>query len=189
MTTTIHLRAESPGDVDAIEAVTAEAFAHAPHSAHTEQFIVRALRARGQLAVSLVAVECGSQVDGDLDGEVRGVERIVGHVAVSPVTLHPAPAAGDGWYGLGPVSVLPPFQGQGIGTQLVQQALAQLRALPGAAGCVVLGEPAYYARFGFKVAPALVLPGVPPAYFMALALAGTLPAGTVQYSQAFEARA
>lgn len=189
MATHIHLRAESPGDAAAIEAATLEAFAHAPHSSHTEQFIVRALRTRGELVVSLVAVERGPQVDGDLDGEVRGVERIVGHVAASPVVLQPRPAGGGHWYGLGPVSVLPPFQGLGIGMQLVRQALAQLRGLSGAAGCVVLGEPAYYARFGFQADPALVLPGVPPSYFMAIALAGALSAGTVQYSPAFEARA
>lgn len=185
--TTFHLRPELPGDAPAIDAVTIAAFAQAQHSLHTEQFIVRALRACGQLAVSLVAVERGAEVDGDLDGEVQGVEHIVGHVAISPVSLDPAP--GGGWYGLGPISVSPVCQGRGIGAQLVRQALAQLRALPGAAGCVLLGEPAYYARFGFRAEPALVLPGVPPEYFMALAFTGPVPAGTVQYSQAFEARA
>ena len=185
--TTIHLRPELPGDAPAIEAVTVAAFEHAQHSSHTEQFIVRALRERGQLAVSLVAMERRTEVDGDLDGEVQGIEQIVGHVAISPVTVDPAPAGG--WYGLGPISVLPSCQGKGIGAQLMRQALAQLRALPGAAGCVLLGEPAYYTRFGFRAEPALVLPGVPPEYFMALAFTGPVPAGTVQYSDAFEAKA
>lgn len=186
--TTIHLRPELPGDASAIEAVTIAAFAHAAHTSHTEQFIVRELRALGQLTVSLVAMEQGAEVDGDLDGEVAGVERIVGHVAVSPVTIAPAPAGGT-WYGLGPLSVLPPYQGQGIGSQLMRQALEGLRALPQAAGCVVLGEPAYYTRFGFCGEPALVLPGVPPGYFMAVGFAGQVPAGVVQYSAAFDATA
>lgn len=185
--TTIHLRPELTGDEQAIEAVTVAAFEHAPHSSHTEQFIVRELRALGQLAVALVAVEQGAEVDGDLDGEVQGLEHIVGHVAISPVGLDPAPAGG-GWYGLGPISVVPAYQGRGIGAQLMRQALAQLQALPGAAGCVVLGDPAYYTRFGFRAEPALVLPGVPPEYFMALAFAGPVPAGTVRYSEAFDAK-
>ncbi len=190
--TTIHLRPELPGDACAIEAVTIAAFAHAAHTSHTEQFIVRELRALGQLAVSLVAVEQGAEVDGDLEGDVEGVGhsvgRIVGHVAVSPVTIAPAPAGGA-WYGLGPLSVLPPYQGQGIGSQLMRLALERLRALPQAAGCVVLGEPAYYTRFGFRGEPALVLPGVPPGYFMAIVFAGQVPAGVVQYSAAFDATA
>lgn len=129
---------------------------------------MRALRGAGQLSVSLVA---------EADGAV------VGHVAASPVTL----SGGErGWYGLGPVSVTPAWQGRGIGSRLVRQALDVLRAR-GAAGCVVLGEPGYYGRFGFAAAPALVLPGVPPAYFQALAFAGAVPAGTVAYHAAFTA--
>ena len=68
----IHIRQETPADAQAIEAVTIAAFEHAAHTSHTEQFIVRALRARGQLTVSLVAIED---------------ERLVGHVAVSPVRI------------------------------------------------------------------------------------------------------
>jgi putative acetyltransferase len=166
----ITIRHEAPSDTQAIEALTAAAFRDATHASHTEQFIVNALRRAGQLSVSLVA-EDGKQ--------------IVGHVAISPVRIT------DGsprWYGLGPISVAPERQGQGIGSQLMQEALAALRNM-GAAGCVVLGEPAYYGRFGFAATPALTYPGVPPQYFQALSFGATMPAGTVAYHAAFDATA
>jgi putative acetyltransferase len=165
----LQLRREAPGDAEAIEAVTVAAFLDAPHTEHTEQFIVRALRAAGQLSVSLVA-------------EHEGV--IVGHVAISPVTVSDG---ANNWFGLGPVSVIPSHQGRGIGSQLVTQALAELRDR-GAAGCVVLGEPGYYGRFGFRTVPRLTLPGVPPEYFQALSFRGELPSGDVAYHASFEAR-
>ncbi|MBK6612602.1 MAG: N-acetyltransferase [Ottowia sp.] len=163
------LRPEAAADARAIEAATRAAFAQAPHSSHTEHLIVGALRAVGQLAVSLVA-ECGGEV--------------VGHVAVSLVTVD---GRDVGWYGLGPISVLPRCQGQGLGGHLMRAALDSLRARQ-ARGCVLLGEPAYYQRFGFRADPRLVLPGVPPDYFMALAMQdGAVPTGTVAYSAAFNA--
>lgn len=166
----MQIRPETPADVDAITALTAAAFLNAPHTSHTEHFIVNALRAAGQLRVSLVAEEGAT---------------LLGHVALSPVTVSDGSAD---WYGLGPISVAPAHQGQGIGSALMQQALAALQTL-GAAGCVLLGDPGYYARFGFAPQPGLVLDGVPPEYFMALRLGGLLPQGTVQYHAAFEATA
>ena len=106
----VKLRDELPSDAGAIDAVTIAAFRHAAHASHTEQFIVRALRDAGQLAVALVAE----------DGGV-----IIGHVAVSPVAITGMSA---GWYGLGPISVLPEHQGRGVGTLLMQGSLARLRA-------------------------------------------------------------
>ena len=169
---TIQIRHETPDDIAAIEAVTIAAFADAPHTSHTEQFIVRALRAADELTLSIVAEEHG---------------QVVGHVALSPVTItnaHDNQAAG--WYGLGPISVLPARQGQGIGSCLMKQALAELRAQH-AAGCVLLGDPAYYTRFGFQAHAGLQLPGVPPGYFMALAFHGLVPEGIARYSEAFNA--
>lgn len=163
------IRQETAADIGAIDEVTRQAFLQAEHTDHTEQFIVRALRAAGALSVSLVA---------ELDGE------LIGHAAASPVRIS------DGtprWYGLGPVSVAPAHQAQGVGSRLITELLAALRQL-GAAGCVVLGEPAYYGRFGFRAESALVLPGVPPSYFQALVLEGALPSGSVSYHPAFDAR-
>ncbi|RJF97578.1 GNAT family N-acetyltransferase [Noviherbaspirillum saxi] len=163
------IRREKPSDIAAIEALTAAAFLRAPHTSRTEHFIVNALRKTHQLSVSLVAEEHGV---------------IVGHVAVSPVSLSDGT---NGWYGLGPISVAPERQRQGIGTRLMRQALVELKSLD-AKGCVLLGEPAYYSRFGFKAEPALVLPGVPPEYFQALGLRGAIPTAAVTYHEAFNAK-
>ncbi|OLF54764.1 GNAT family N-acetyltransferase [Pseudomonas chlororaphis] len=166
---TIHIRSERPDDIPAIEAVTREAFLTEVHSSHTEHYIVNALREAGALSLSLVAERDGA---------------VVGHASVSPVTLSQGES---GWYGLAPVSVLPAFQGQGIGSRLIRQLLAQLQAL-GAAGCVVLGEPGYYARFGFQVRDGLTLPEVPAEYFQALSFGGAWPRGEVSFHQGFAAQ-
>lgn len=160
---------ESSNDAAAIHQVTVQAFFHAPHTAHTEQYIVDALRSAGALAISLVA---------------KNDEKIIGHVAVSPVTLSNGAA---GWFGLGPISVLPAYQGQGVGTKLMTSALAKLEAMK-AAGCVLLGDPAYYGRFGFQVVEGLVYPGVPREYFQALSFTNGFPQGEVTYHEAFAAQ-
>lgn len=170
----IQLRHETANDVAVIDSVITAAFVDAPHTSHTEQFIVRALRAAGELTLSIVA---------EKDGQ------IVGHVALSPVAItadHGQQT--EGWYGLGPISVLPRMQRQGTGSSLMRQALRELRARQ-AHGCVLLGEPAYYTRFGFRTHAGLQLPGAPPGYFMALAFAGPVPEGVAQYSDAFNATA
>lgn len=164
----ITIRNERSEDIDAITALTAAAFEHQEHSSHTEQFIVNALRRSKQLTISLVAVEN---------------DEIVGHVAISPVSIS---SGATDWYGLGPISVRPDRQNKGIGSALMNAALAKLKRL-GGAGCVLLGDPGYYSRFGFKVQPGLTLEGVPPEYFQALSLSGDLPVGSVQYQAGFDA--
>ena len=166
----IVVRDEQVADIETITRLTETAFRDRPYASHTEHIIVDALRRHGQLTISLVAV------DGDT---------IVGHVAVSPVTIS---SGTTGWYGLGPISVWPERQHQGIGSTLMRAALAELRRL-GGRGCVLLGDPSYYARFGFKVQPGLELPGLPHKYFQALAFGGELPTGTVGYHEAFDATA
>lgn len=104
-------------------------------------------------------------------------------MAVSPVTIS---SGVKGWYGLGPISVLPEKQGKGIGTLLMQAALERLKQL-GAQGCVVLGDPNYYGRFGFKTYPDLYLKGVPVEYFQAIVFQGHVPQGEVLYDEAFNA--
>ncbi len=70
----------------------------------------------------------------------------------------------------------------------MERALAELKAMR-ATGCVVLGEPAYYSRFGFAAEPQLVLPGVPAEYFQAVCFGGRLPHGEVKYHDSFDATA
>jgi putative acetyltransferase len=162
------IRSEADADVGAIAEVTVAAFRTLEISHHTEQFIVAALRAAEALAVSLVA---------ELDGQV------VGHIAFSPVTLS------DGtpdWYGLGPVSVLPAHQRQGIGGALIREGLSRLRGM-GARGCCLVGHPGYYGRFGFANTPGLGHEGVPPEVFFALSFDGHIPQGTVAFHGAFRA--
>ncbi|MCF7751300.1 N-acetyltransferase [Bacillus subtilis subsp. subtilis] len=166
----MQIRHERPGDRDALHALTRDAFADADHSSHTEQFIVDALRQAGALTVSLVAE--------DADG-------IVGHLALSPVHLS------DGsphWFGLGPISVAPEKQRRGIGSALMHAAIEALQHRQ-AAGCVVLGDPAYYRRFGFEADPRLRLPGIPAEFFQSRRLRGDSPDADVRYHDAFDASA
>lgn len=165
-TATLLIRAEQDADIKAIEQLTITAFQSAEHTSHTEHLIVNALRQAKQLTVSLVA---------------ESEQRIVGHVAISPVTL--SNNAND-WYGLAPVSVSPQMQGQGIGKALVNTALEQLK-MRGAKGCVVLGDPNYYQQFGFVAHAELSLADVPAEYFQALSFSREIPTASVQYHDAF----
>jgi len=165
----MNIRKEQPSDVQSIHEVTISAFLEAPHTDHTEQFIVNALRESGALSISIVAEDAGN---------------VVGHVALSPVTVSNGT---DSWYGLGPISVLPDNQGMGIGSKLMNAAIQELENIK-AKGCVLLGDPNYYHRFGFKPREGLVLPEVPPEYFQVLLLQGDLPQGDVTYHESFSAK-
>lgn len=164
---TLIIRPEAEEDVPVIEAVTESAFLNAPHTDHNEQFILAGLREASALTISLVA-------------EMEGA--IVGNVAVSPVSISDGSL---GWFGLGPVSVTPEWQGLGIGSELIREVLNRLSE-QGASGCVVLGDPSYYQRFGFANDANLVLPDVPREYFMALSFGLPIPNGTVTYHHAFD---
>lgn len=162
----MRIRQEVRSDIPLIARVTERAFAEHLHSSGTEAAIIRNLRASGCLTVSLVA-------------EMGGL--VCGHIAASPVQV-------DGrdvnWFGLGPVAVEPTTQGMGLGKALIHECLAKLEAL-GAAGCVVLGDPNFYSRFGFKPNAGLIYPGAPAAHFMALAYGSEVPEGVVNYHASF----
>ena len=164
----VKIRSETPHDIPIIRQITEAAFAKAEHNSGTEAAIVDHLRAAGALAISLVA---------------EAADNVVGHVAFSPISVE---GKSCGWYGLGPVSVRPGWQGKGIGSQLVREGLARL-VDAGGKGCVVLGDPGYYRRFRFESDPDLRLEDVPAEYFMRLVLKGPVPTGRVTYHAAFDA--
>ena len=161
------IRSERPTDKNAIEKITAGAFAGKPYSNQTEHLIVNALRDAGDLSLSLVA-------------EVN--DEVVGHIGFSLVTIN---GKAVDWYGIGPVSVAPKYQLQGIGSKLMQEGLTQIREA-GAKGCVLEGSPEYYGRFGFKNYPGLIYEGAPAAeYFMALPFYEEVPKGKVDFHPSF----
>ena len=164
----IVIRSETDADVSAITEVTVAAFKALEISSHKEQFIIEALRAAKALTVSLVA-------------EVEG--RVIGHIAFSPVTIS------DGtrnWYGLGPVSVLPAYQRQGIGKALIREGLSRLKER-NAQGCCLVGHPGYYGQVGFQNVSGLGHEGVPEEAFFALSFDGRIPQGRVVFHEAFKA--
>ena len=162
----IIIRPEKAADIEAIFRITADAFKDHPYSQQTEPFIVNALRADGALVISLVA---------ELYGQV------VGHVAFSPMTLSDG---GEDWYGLGPVSVAPTFQNRGIGSAVIQKGLASLKEM-GARGCILVGDPAFYTRFGFKSYAEMTMEGVPGENLLALAFYQEIPKGEVTHHPGF----
>ena len=104
------IRPETLQDISAIEQITIAAFDGKWYSDQTEYLVINRLREAEAMSVSLVA-------------EIEG--KVVGHVAFSVVTIN---GEDIGWYGLGPVSVLPELQKQGIGSKLIKGALDQVRA-------------------------------------------------------------
>jgi putative acetyltransferase len=164
----LDIRSERSADAAAIQRIHQAAF-NTPGEAH----LVALLRERGKLLVSLVA---------ELD------QQVVGHVAFSPVLFDSTPTEQSG-AGLAPVAVLPIYQRRGVGSRLIQAGLAACRQAA-ISFVVVLGEPAYYQRFGFRPAS---LRGIRNEYgvgepFMVLELqANALPpaGGLIKYAPEF----
>lgn len=165
------IRPEQAADAEAIAALVQNAFQHAPHSDGTEQDIIARLRAKNHLTVSLVAEP------------TDGGGGIIGHIAFSPLTV---PAPGQNWFGLAPLAVAPAMRSQGAGADLVRAGLEILRRR-GAEGCAVLGEPAYYGRFGFRADTRLRLKNTRLGYFQILPFGAAVPEGFAAYDPAFYA--
>jgi putative acetyltransferase len=159
------IRRELTPDRDAIRSLTARAFSGLSFSDGREPLIIDALRAADALALSLVAVLGG---------------QIIGHVAFSEV----GPPEQSGWFALGPVSVDPPLQRRGVGSQLIETGLRTLREQD-AKGCVLIGDHRYYHRFGFVVAPAFAPPQYPSQHFQIAPFGNSLPDRPVAFHPGF----
>lgn len=156
------IRRERPEDTLAIRAVTAAAFAEVSHSAPSvepdgvpgEATLVGWLREdEGWIPELSLVAESGG--------------RIVGHVVCSRGDVACAPALG-----LGPISVDPAHQGQGVGSELMHAVLGAADAM-GEPVVLLLGDPAYYGRFGFVPASSVGIEAPDPdwgRYFQARAL-------------------
>jgi putative acetyltransferase len=165
------IRDETPGDAAAVRQVIVAAF-----KGRVEADLVEQLRAHRKIAASLVAT-LGSVV--------------AGHILLTDVTLR-GPGLAPRGAGLAPLAVRPAMQRRGIGSDLARAAIGRARE-EGYGFMVVLGDPAYYRRFGFAAAAALGLAcefDAPPEAFMALELApGALAgaSGVVHYEPEFGA--
>jgi putative acetyltransferase len=200
------IRPETAADYVAIRNILIAAFANHPYSHQTEHLIVEALREAKALTVGLVAVDENAAIEQpSLPGTLwvplpksertkdspsppaplpqAGEGKVVGHIAFSLAKIN---GKDCGWYILGPVAVEPKRQRQGIGQALVREGIEQLRNL-GAQGCVLVGDPAYYGRFGFQNHPSLTLKGVPPEVFLCLPMTDHIPQGEVIHHAAFSA--
>jgi putative acetyltransferase len=170
-TTMPAIRLATPEDAAAIHQVHAAAF-----PTEAEATLVDQLIAAEHDELSLVA---------EVDGQV------VGHVLYSPVTVERDGRVIAAGLGLAPVAVLPSHQKQGVGSELISASLQALAS----AGCpfvVVLGEPAYYQRFGFKTTSQFQLGnvyGVDEPFMVAELTPSSLPpgGGLVKYGAEFDA--
>jgi putative acetyltransferase len=162
----MHIRTEQPRDAGAIHEVTVAAFQTVPYGDGSEGRVIDTLRASGALTLSLVAEDAGA---------------IVGQVTFSPVTID---GRAGPWLCLGPVAVDPTRKHQGIGSALIREGLARIEA-EGCEVCVLLGNPAYYSRFGFVHDPALSCGEGQPEAFQRVVLKSEAPRGKVAFHTAF----
>tara|TARA_R110000772_G_scaffold107241_1_gene209504 strand:+ start:120 stop:614 length:495 start_codon:yes stop_codon:yes gene_type:complete len=163
----MEIRTENPSDCETISRITRAAFAPMPFSEGNEAECIEKLRRDGDLTLSLVAIN---------DAE------LVGHIAFSPVFIN---ESFDGWYGLGPVSASPDAQRTGIGSALINEGLARLRQMD-AQGCALIGDPAYYSRFGFVGDGRLSYRNLSARIVQWLAFKDTKPSGVLRYSPGLE---
>ena len=163
----IIIRDEEPRDFETIKTILLQAFEGHPHSDQTEYRLVELLREQNAMTVAFVAEKNGM---------------VVGHIAFSPVTIDGKEMS---WFALGPVAVRPDLQKQGIGSQLIHAGLEALKQ-KNASGCLLVGYPEYYNRFGFLSQEKIVYEKVPNEYLLVLPFNNEIPSGIVYFHSAFE---
>jgi len=160
------IREESIADQGDIRRVTELAFQDRSYADGDEQDVIDRLRTGDALALSLVAVDSNE---------------LVGQITFSHSEISDGSSP---WFALGPVSVTPSRQGEGIGSALINEGLTRIEAM-GALGCILTGNPDYYRRFGFELSPANVPKNEPEEYFMLKLLGGRQTKGTFSFHVAF----
>jgi len=162
------IREERPDDAESVREILLAAF-----GGEAEARLVARLRASGKIVRALVAEDQG---------------RVLGHVLFSRIDIGEKQASA---LALAPLAVSPAFQRLGIGSALVSAGLEHLRST-GQQRVVVVGDPAYYPRFGFVPAARFGLScpfPAPPEAFMAIALARDAwqdVSGMVRYGHEFD---
>lgn len=160
------IRPERPEDTNAIFELTKLAFEGKPYAAGDEQDVVDRLRDVNALSLSLVAV-----IDDEVVGQITFSEALITETEGQ-------------WMALGPVSVLPRLQSEGIGGALIKEGLAQVKS-DGALGCILTGNPQYYQRFGFEFSNANAPLNEPEEFFMLKLLGDQKPVGRFSFHPAF----
>ncbi len=161
----MQVRPETPDDAQAIFDLTKVAFAPMSFADDNDPYLTGRLRDAGDLILSLVGLDAGT---------------IIAHAAFSPATV-PCPGR---WAALGPVSVTPDRQKQGLGSKLVADGLARLKGM-GFDGCVLIGNPAVYGPMGF-MSGKLTYRDLASSYVMGQSWSGITPEGEITFAPALE---
>ena len=162
----ISIREEIDSDIDTIHSITEAAFRGKPYAGGDEQIIIDRLRKSGKLTLSLVALVN---------------DTVIGHIAFSPVSTSDD---SQPWLALGPVSVQPKYQHNGVGSELIRKGLAQIEK-QGARGCVLTGNPEFYRKFGFELAPESAPSDEERDYFMMRCFTRFKSHGSINFDSAF----
>lgn len=158
------IRDEIGGEAATIAAVVTAAMKLLPQASGTEAAIVEGLRESDALTLSLVAEDAGE---------------VIGYLAASEARIGDSP----GWGLIGPLAVLPARHRQGVGRALMAEAILRLRA--NYRGAVLVGDPGYYGRFGFRPFPGLRVGDCPAEFIQALPFGDVVPQGEVIHHPAF----
>jgi predicted N-acetyltransferase YhbS len=154
----MNIRPERPAEFAQIDDLVRVAFETAEMSNGGEQNFVNHLRAGGNYIPELALV---AEEDG----------KLIGHIMLTRTSI-----TGDGrefpTLLLGPIAVALQWRNKGVGSRLIEESFRLARGL-GHQSAILVGNPAYYHRFGFKTAADFGINnanGIPDEYVMACEL-------------------